>query len=125
MTLTLTLVSLLLVLSVLSLRVSQLRLRHHVSHGDGGHTDLLVAIRAHGNALEQSLLFAVLLLAHEQTLTRPDPWIASASLGFVVARVVQPWALFNRRLRLRQLAHVASLVFQWVVAVRLLLGMLA
>jgi uncharacterized membrane protein YecN with MAPEG domain len=115
-----TLVSLLLVLSVLSLRVSQLRLRHRVSYGDGGHKDLLLAVRAHGNGLEQSLLYTVLLLAHAQAAPDGDAWVAAANLAFVIARVVQPLALFTRQLRLRQLAHVVSLALQWVVAVRLL-----
>ena len=118
----LTLVALLLVLTVLSLRVSQLRLRYRVSHGDGGHKDLLVAVRAHGNGLEQGLLYAVLLLAHTQLQPGPDAWVLAANAGFVVARVVQPLALFTRRLRLRQLAHLASVALQWVVAVRLLLS---
>lgn len=118
----LTLVALLLVLTVLSLRVSQLRLRYRVSHGDGGHKDLLVAVRAHGNGLEQGLLYAVLLLAHTQLQPGPDVWVLAANAGFVVARVVQPLALFTRRLRLRQLAHLASVALQWVVAVRLLLS---
>ena len=51
-----------LLLTALSLNVSRLRMRHRVSFGDGGHRDLMVAVRAHGNALEQSLLFGLLLL---------------------------------------------------------------
>lgn len=125
MSVALTIAALLAVLTVLSLRVSQLRLRYRVSHGDGGHADLLVAVRAHGNALEQSLVYAVVLLAHAHTLPDADPWVAAASVGFVAARVVQPWALFTRRLRVRQLAHVASLVLQWLVAARLLAGIAA
>lgn len=116
----LTLVGLLLVLTVLSLRVSQLRLRHRVSHGDGGHKDLLLAVRAHGNGLEQGLLYAVLLLAHTVLHPGPDAWVLAANAAFVAARVVQPLALFTRQLRLRQLAHLASVALQWVVAVRLL-----
>ncbi|MFN3495566.1 MAG: MAPEG family protein [Hydrogenophaga sp.] len=118
----LTLVALLLVITVLSLRVSQLRLRHRVSLGDGGHKDLLVAVRAHGNGLEQGSLYAVLLLAHAQLHLGPDAWVLVANAAFVAARVVQPLALFGRWLRLRQLAHLASVALQWVVAVRLLLG---
>lgn len=125
-----TLVSLLLLLTLLSLRVSQLRLRYRISHGDGGHKDLLLATRAHGNALEQSLIYVVLILAYDLLLSRlqgplpaaPDVWVAASNIAYVSARVVQPVALFTRRLRLRQCAHIASLLLQWVVAIRLLIA---
>jgi uncharacterized protein len=89
-------------LTLLSLNVSRLRLKHRVSFGDGGHKDLLLAVRAHGNTLEQALLYAPLALAH-----------ALLAAG-----------LFGRQLRLRQLAHLASVAVQGVLAV-VLLGLAA
>lgn len=52
-------------LTGLSLNVSRLRMRHRISLGSGGHKALQLAVRAHGNALEQSLLFFLLLLIAE------------------------------------------------------------
>lgn len=98
----------------LSLNISRLRLRYKVSHGDGGHKDLLVAVRAHGNALEQSLLFAVLLLALEAGHGTGAGIIPALGLGFLLVRLLHIVAVFQRWLLLRQAAHVASLAAQLV-----------
>jgi uncharacterized membrane protein YecN with MAPEG domain len=107
-------------LTVLSLNVSRLRLKYKVSYGDEGHRGLIVAIRAHGNALEQCLLFAVLLLALE--IQSPGEVAQLAWLGpvFLLARVLHPLAMAQRWLRLRQLAHLSSLLAQLTAAGMLL-----
>lgn len=104
----------------LSINVSRLRLRYKVSHGDGGHKDLLVAVRAHGNALEQSLLFAVLLLALEARHGAGMSIIPMLGVGFLLARALHVVAVFMRWLPLRQAAHVASLAAQLVAVFALL-----
>jgi uncharacterized protein len=108
-----------LLLTALSLHISRLRLRHRVSFGDGGHKDLLVAIRAHGNALEQSLLFGLLMLLAE--LQRPG-LSALAVVGgvFVCARLLHAAAMFSRQLLLRQIAHGVSVLCQLAVVAGLL-----
>lgn len=107
-------------LTALSLHISRLRLRYRVSFGDGGHKDLLVAVRAHGNALEQSLLFGLLLLAADGRAALPTAWLAGAGLAFIAARIVHAAAMFGRRLVWRQAAHVASVVLQGLLAVAIL-----
>lgn len=104
----------------LSLNISRLRLRYKVSYGDGGHKDLLVAVRAHGNALEQSLLFAVLLLAVEARHGAGVGLVPVLGLGFVLARVLHVLAVYQRWLLLRQVAHLASLAAQGVAVFALL-----
>lgn len=106
-------------LTGLSLNVSRLRLRHRVSFGDGGHKDLQAAVRAHGNTLEQALLFMVLLGVAEArgALGAVLPWVA---LGFVLVRLAHAAALFGRVLPVRQAAHVATVLLQLVLAVALL-----
>lgn len=108
----LTLALLALLLTGLSLQVSRLRLRHRVSFGDGGHKDLLAAMRAHGNALEQCSVFGLLALA--LALLRPsgESGLVLCCLVFGAARVVHPLALFRRWLPVRQAAHVASVLAQ-------------
>lgn len=108
-----------LLLTVLSLHISRLRIRHKVSFGDGGNKDLQVAIRAHGNALEQSLLLAMLMLLME--LMRPG-WSVVAMVGaaFVAARILHSVAIFTRQLFLRQIAHVVSVLCQLFLALALL-----
>jgi uncharacterized protein len=95
-------------LTGLSFQVSRLRLRHRVSYGDGGHKDLLIAMRAHGNALEQSSLYALLALAYCVLPAATPGILAVLATGFVVARIVHAAAMFGRRLALRQIAHAAS-----------------
>lgn len=108
-----------LLLTVLSLHISRLRIRHKVSFGDGGHKDLQVAIRAHGNALEQSMLLVILMLLME--LMRPG-WSVGAVVGsvFVAARILHAVAIFSRQLLLRQIAHVISVLCQLFFALALL-----
>lgn len=107
-------------LTALSLNVSRLRLKYKVSYGDEGHRSLMVAIRAHGNALEQCLLFAVLMLALQSPST--DGATQPGWLGpvFLIARVLHPLAMFQHWLRLRQLAHIISLLAQLTAAWMLL-----
>lgn len=107
-------------LTALSLNVSRLRLRHKVSFGDGGHKDLMVAMRVHGNALEQSLLLGVLLLALQAQPGGSAALVSWLGLAFLLARVLHALAAFRRWLPLRQMAHVGSLVVQLVAAGALL-----
>jgi uncharacterized protein len=120
----LTCAALALLLTALSLHISRLRIRHRVSFGDGGHKDLMVAMRAHGNTLEQSLLFGLLLLVFE--LHRPGAqaliWIAGV---FVGARLLHSVAVFSRQLLLRQVAHAVSVLCQLAVVAGLLHATLA
>jgi uncharacterized protein len=105
-----------LLLTGLSIHISRLRLRHQVSFGDGGHKDLLVAMRAHGNALEHTSLFAVLALAAAALPSSPAALLASCCVAFVVARVFHAWAIFSRRLSWRQAAHAASTLVHLALA---------
>lgn len=105
-----------LLLTGLSVHVSRLRLRHRVSFGDGGHKDLLVAVRAHGNALEHTTLFAVLALATAALPSVSTALLATCCVAMVVARSVHVGAIFARWLPLRQLAHAASTLVHVVLA---------
>lgn len=49
----------------LSLNVSRVRARHNLWRGDGGHADLIAAIRAHGNNVENVPVALLLLLVAE------------------------------------------------------------
>ena len=111
-------------LTGLSLQVSRLRIRHRQSFGDGGHKDLMLAMRAHGNTLEQSLMFGLLMLLME--LTQPA-WGALAAVAalFVMARLMHAVAIFKRLLLLRQIAHVLSMFCQLALALALLWKALA
>jgi uncharacterized protein len=100
-----------LLLTALSLRISVLRMRYRISYGHGNQRDLEVAIRAHGNGLEQSLLFLLLLVIAE-SLRPPSPILTSIAISFVAARILHAAAISMRMLLARQIAHVASLLLQ-------------
>ena len=59
-----------LLISVLALRVMQLRHKHHVGLGGGGEESLTCAIRAHANAVEYLPIALLLLLIVELNETR-------------------------------------------------------
>ena len=100
-----------LLLTALSLQVSRLRLRYRQTWGDGGHRDLIVAIRTHGNTLEQAMLFIVLLLLTQLAGQRQEV-VAVLGCVFVAARLLYAIAAGLRRLPLRQLAHAVSVICQ-------------
>ena len=107
-----TLATLALLLTALSLHVSRLRMRHRQTWGDGGHKDLAVAVRTHGNTLEQSLLFGLLVLALAQSGGTVATALAAVCCTFVLARIVYCTAAFGRRLPWRQTAHALTLLCQ-------------
>jgi len=71
---------------VLATRVSTGRGTHRVNIGDGGKDDLLLRIRAHGNALENLPLALLLLLMLELNQTRPL-WLHVFGCLLIVARI--------------------------------------
>lgn len=109
-----------LLLVTLSLNISRLRLAHKVSFGDGGIRELTLAVRAHGNSLEQSVIFIPLLYFMEAN-GNADARIALA-LGsvFVLTRIIYCAALFKRILLIRQMAHAVTVLLQIATAVILL-----
>ena len=106
----------------LSLNVSRLRLRHRVSFGDGGNPALTAAIRAHGNTLEQSLLFIVLLYLLEGVAQAGEPWLLGVTVTFVGARLLYCAAILRRQRLLRQIGHGLTLLVLLVTTLGLLLA---
>lgn len=98
-------------LTGLSLNISRLRIRHRVSYGHADHRDLEVAVRAHGNCLEQTLLF-VLLLVIAELMSSPSDLLVVLAVGFAAARILHVVAIFTRQLLARQIAHVLSMLMQ-------------
>ncbi|MBA4177717.1 MAG: glutathione S-transferase [Leptothrix sp. (in: Bacteria)] len=113
-----------LLITGMSIHVSRLRLRHRVSFGDAGHKDLLVAVRAHGNAIEQTTLFSVLALSCLALPTVPGGSLTACAAVFTLARLVHAAAIFSRRLSLRQAAHATSTLVHVVLALTILWAVL-
>lgn len=109
-----------LLLVALSLNISRLRLMHKISFGDGGIRELTVAIRAHGNSLEQSAIFILLLYFLEVNGFADVRLVLALGIAFVLARLVYCAALFKRFLPIRQSAHVLTVLLQIAAAVIIL-----
>lgn len=87
----------------LATRVSMLRVRHKVPFGDGGHQDLMRAIRTHGNTAEHAPLFLLLALAFE--LARgATPFLAGVAGTFVLARLLFSAGVLGRGLHQLRMA---------------------
>ena len=107
----LTICFLTLLLTGLSLNISRLRILHRVSYGHANQRDLEVAIRAHGNCLEQSLVFMLLLVIAE-LMQSPANLLVVLAISFTASRSLHAIAIFMRRLLARQIAHAISLLMQ-------------
>jgi uncharacterized membrane protein YecN with MAPEG domain len=105
----------------LSLNISRLRMRHQVAFGDGGKPDLIKAVRAHGNSMEQSLLFIVLLYLGEATGQIGGPLTAALGFAFIMLRVLYCTGLFARILLLRQASHALTMLVLLSVTLLLLI----
>jgi uncharacterized membrane protein YecN with MAPEG domain len=105
----------------LSLNVSRLRMRHQVAFGDGGKPDLIKAVRAHGNSLEQSVLFIVLLYLGEATGQIGGPLTAALGFAFIMLRLLYCTGLFARILLLRQASHALTMLVLLAVTLLLLI----
>lgn len=109
-----------LLLITLSLNISRLRLAHKVSFGDGGIRELTVAVRAHGNSLEQSVIFIPLLYFMETNGSADARMALAIGSAFVLTRILYCAALFKRTLLIRQMAHVVTVLLQTASALILL-----
>ena len=105
----------------LSLNISRLRMRHQVAFGDGGKPDLIKAVRAHGNSMEQSLLFIVLLYLGEATGQIGGPLTAALGFAFIMLRLLYCTGLFARILLLRQASHALTMLVLLSVTLLLLI----
>ncbi|WP_447590970.1 MAPEG family protein [Aquipseudomonas campi] len=108
-----------LLLIALSLNISRLRLRYRISFGDGGNAALTAAMRAHGNSLEQSLPFIILLYFAQTTGQATHTLVALLGGAFVVVRVLYCVGVLGRLLLLRQVSHGLTMLL--LLAVTLLL----
>ena len=74
--------------------VVKLRRSLRVGIGDGGNRDLLRAIRVHGNAIESTPLFLVLLGLYELNHGSAT-WLHLFGAAFLLSRLLHAWGLFN------------------------------
>jgi uncharacterized membrane protein YecN with MAPEG domain len=81
-----------LLLLFISVRVSLVRRRYGVGMGDGGHEELLRAIRAQGNFVEYVPIALLLILAAD-LVGHDKIFVHILGIMLVVGRVFQAWGL--------------------------------
>lgn len=85
----------------LALQVIRLRRSHKVSTGDGGHRDLTLAIRAHGNCAEYLPISLILLGLAE--LNQGQTWVLAGFAGLIVTgRALHALAFLSDKAHLRR-----------------------
>lgn len=80
----------------LAFRVIALRRKHQVGIGDGGHSDLLRAMRVHANFAEY-VPITLLLLALAESLQTSSWLLHLTGIAFVIARVVHAYGVSQPR----------------------------
>ncbi|VTO24495.1 inner membrane protein [Klebsiella variicola] len=92
-----------------SFDVVRLRTQYHVGYGDGGFSELQVAIRVHGNAVEYVPIGLILLLFME--MNGAQTWMVHVcGILLIVGRLMHSWGFHHRRLPLAPLRHERHLV---------------
>ena len=76
----------------LFVRVTQRRFAVKAIHGDGGDAHLFRRIRAHGNFIENTPLFLVLVAAIELT-GKGGTWLAIVGSAFMLARLAHAFGM--------------------------------
>ena len=79
----------------LSVRVSQLRLRHKVSIGDQGNAAVTMRMRTHGNFAENVPIFLILLFLIEHAVGSPF-WLWMVAIAFILARLLHVFGMERR-----------------------------
>ena len=83
-----------LLLVLLAIKTIQVRVRHGVAFGDGGHAGLIAATRAHGNHAEYAPI-GVILIGLLEAAGVYAPALGVAAAAFVAARIVHSIGLFG------------------------------
>lgn len=76
----------------LGIRVSQLRLRHQISIGDGGNQHVVARMRAHANFIEYAPLFLILLALIEMA-RGSEAWLWAVAILFVLGRLAHAFGM--------------------------------
>jgi hypothetical protein len=76
----------------LSVRVSHLRRRHHVSIGDEGNVAVLTRMRAHGNFAENTPIFLILLALIEMAVGS-EMWLWVVAIVYILARILHAFGM--------------------------------
>ena len=113
-----------LLLTLLAMNVSRCRIKYRVGNGDGEVRELKQAIRAHGNAVEHSLLFALLVLA--LCIQGQGAGLTGfLVIAFTGVRVLHALSMLQARFKLRQLTAGGTYALELMASLLVLTQALA
>ena len=108
------------ILLMLGVNISRLRVVNKVANGDGNCRPLMKAIRAHGNGVEHTSIYAMAVLA--LTLLGLDSlWLAVFVLSFVIARILHAYGMLTSQFLARRIGAGVTFLLQGVSAITILL----
>jgi uncharacterized membrane protein YecN with MAPEG domain len=100
-----------LLLALLAANVSRVRIAERVPHGDGDRLPLKKAIRAHGNGVEHTTIYALCILA--LALAKAPPVLqATLVVGFTLVRLAHALAMLRSLFQLRRVAAFLTYLFE-------------
>lgn len=100
-----------LLVTALAMHVSYNRVKLKIANGDAGNIRMLQAIRAHGNSVEHTVLFGLLLVALVFAEVAAELQ-AILVVGFTLARFLHAYAMLFAHFQLRRLAAAATYFFE-------------
>ena len=105
----------------LGARVSQLRFRHKVSIGEGGNPQVATRMRAHGNFVEYTPFFLILLALVELS-QGSKTWLWGVAIVFILARLAHPFGMDRQA---PNKLRVIGMLLTWAVLLGLAIYALA
>ena len=112
-----------LLLVALAFYISSLRIKHKISTGDGGNSQLFKAIRTHANGVEQVPIFSFVLLTLIY-LGSDFTFVVVLALGFTLARLLHAYGMLFRAHKGRQIGAAITYLLQVVGAIAVVIGAL-
>ena len=105
----------------LATRVSQMRLRHGVSLGEGGNPQLTARMRAHANFIEYTPFFLILLALVELS-QGSKTWLWGVAIVYILGRLAHPFGMDRKA---PNALRVIGIVITWAVLLGLAIYALA
>ncbi len=112
-----------LLVTLLAMNVSRLRITLRIANGDGDNRQMRAAIRAHGNAVEHVLIFALPVLA---LALQPASAVLLATLvlGFALARVLHAAGMLVPVFNFRRIGALLTYLLELVAIIALAIALL-
>jgi len=110
-------------LLILGAYISYVRFTQKIANGDGGFKPLKKAIRAHGNAVEHTTIFALEILALTY-LKLDSKWLGVLVIAFTLMRVFHAYGMLKPNFTPRRIGAGVTFLLQGIAVIVLFCLML-